>query len=98
MAKSNAQKCRDYRRKQPRKLSLPLPEGTANALAELMSWNGHDDEREAITTFIHQLHAMGPEGSRAALEVLRHQYEPTEEMANRLYMEGARSTGGADWR
>lgn len=99
VAKSNAKKCAEWRAKQPRKLALPMPEGTTQALAELMQWNGHDDEREAITTLIHQLHAMGPEGSRAALTVLRHQYEPTQEMADRLYMEGARSKGNAeDWR
>ena len=91
MAKSSAAKCRDYRARQPRKLALPMPAGTERALAELMEWHGFDDEREAITTFIHRLHEMGEDGSRKAFEVLRHHYQPPEEVAQRLYAEGARS-------
>lgn len=104
MAKSNAQKCKDYRKKaktKGRKLSLPLPEGTDKALADLMDWHGHTDDREAISTFIHQLHALGPEGSAAALAMLkRAPYEPSEETIQRLVVEGSRVTGDGevDWR
>lgn len=104
MAKSNAQKCKDYRKKakaKGRKLSLPLPEGTDKALAELMAWHSHTDDREAICTFIHQLHAMGREGSAAALgELKRKPYEPDEQIIQRLVVEGSRVTGDAEaeWR
>lgn len=84
MAKSNAQKCRDYRKRQPKALRVPLPEGTEAALNDLMEWHGFEDGREAVATFIHRLHEMGPEGSRAAFEIKRVGYTPSDEVLSRL--------------
>lgn len=104
MAKSNAQKCKDYRKSKKAKgrtLSLPLPPGTDKALRDLMRWHDHEDDREAIATFIHQLHARGPDGSREALATLpTDKYEPSEEMVQRLVVEGSRikAEPEPDWR
>jgi hypothetical protein len=90
MAKSNAKKCQEWRARQPKKLDLPMPEGTRRVLDELMQWHDFEDGREAITTMLHRLHELGPDKSRALFEVSRHQIEITEEMAQRLQAEGAR--------
>ncbi len=84
MAKSNAQKCRDYRKRRGDVVVVPTPPGTAKALADLMKWHGFDDKREAIDTLIHRLHEMGEEGSRAAFAVKRHGFTPSDELLERL--------------
>lgn len=89
--KSNAQKCREYRERNGKAISLPLPEATHRALSELMEWHGHDDRREAIATMIHRLHEAGPEASARFLAVFRHQYTPTDELVQRLVAEGAKT-------
>lgn len=90
MPVSNAKKCKAWRDRQPKKMDLPMPEGTRKVLNELMQWHGFEDGREAITTLLHRMHELGPEKSRALFEVSRHQIEITEEMAQRLQAEGAR--------
>lgn len=67
--KTNAQKCKEYRDKQPKKLYLPLPDATRDCLAELAHWHGYEDRREAVAAFIHRLHELGPEGSKAMLSL-----------------------------
>ena len=94
MAKSNAQKCREYRQRQGAAISLPMPPATKKALEDLMSWHGFDDQREAVATMIHRLHELGRDGSAAMLAVKAHSYEPSDELVARLYAEGARSHGG----
>jgi hypothetical protein len=47
--------------------------GTRQALAELMVWNGIEEQGEAITLMIHHLHALGPAGSAPLLETPRHE-------------------------
>lgn len=72
MAKSNSDKCKEYRQRRGKVLVVPMPASTDKCLAELMEWHDYTDGRDAIATFIHRLHAMGSEGSKAALTVLRH--------------------------
>lgn len=94
MAKSNAQKCREYRQRQGASISLPMPPATKKALEDLMAWHGFDDQREAVATMIHRLHELGPEGSAAMLAVKTHSFQPSDELVERLYAEGARAHGG----
>ncbi|QIW89246.1 hypothetical protein 8P_042 [Pseudomonas phage 8P] len=93
VAKSNAQKCREYRKRQDKPIRLPMPPATHQALSELMAWHDFEDEREAVATMIHRLHELGPEGSAAMLSIKTHTYEPSDELVARLFVEGARSHG-----
>ncbi len=58
--------------------------GTRQALAELMAWNGIEEQGEAITLMIHHLHALGPIGSAPLLETPRHNYEIPENVSAKL--------------
>lgn len=91
MAKTNAAKCKAYRAKQGKSIKLPMPEGTEKALADLMAWHGHEDGREAITTFIHRLHELGRDGSRDLLKVSQHSFTPTDDQIQTLVAEGSRA-------
>lgn len=91
MAKSNAAKCKDYRKKQPASIKLPMPEETRRALDELMEWHDFKDAREAIATLITRLHELGCEGSRDIFKVKTHTFVPTDEQINELYYLGSRS-------
>lgn len=96
MAKSNAAKCKAWRDKQGKTLPVPMPEGTRKALDDLMEWHGFEDGREAVSVMLHRLHELGPDGSRAMFQVSRHKFEPSDEMSQRLYAEGARMRGDGD--
>ncbi|MEE4733928.1 hypothetical protein V2K05_06685 [Pseudomonas alliivorans] len=54
-------------------LRLRVRRGTKQALAELMTWAGIEEQGEAMTLMIHHLHALGPERSLPLLEVPRHE-------------------------
>lgn len=87
MAKSNAQKCREYRTKQKKlggSVKLPMPPGTRKALDEIKAWAGHDEDVEALATMIHNIHAAGPEEAQRLFAVMRHRYVPSEEISSRL--------------
>ncbi len=92
MAKSNAQLCRESRQRRNQKkealdqkdLVLPFPAGTRNALAQLMEWHSHDDQREAIATMIHRLHEAGREASAPFFAVSRHEITITEKLSRQL--------------
>jgi hypothetical protein len=58
--------------------------GTRQALAELMAWNGIEEQGEAITLMIHHLHALGPIGSAPLLAPPRHKYEIPENVSAKL--------------
>jgi len=88
LAKSNAQKCREYRKRQDKQIKLPMPPATHQALADLMAWHGFEDQREAVATMIHRLHELGREGSAAMLSVPEHKYQPSDEQVARLFGEG----------
>lgn len=90
MAKSNAQKCREYRQRQGAAIGLPMPPATKQALEDLMAWHGFDDQREAIATMIHRMHELGRDGSAALFTVPRHEVEITENVARTLLAQGER--------
>ena len=46
--------------------------GTRQALAELMQWNGIEEQGEAITLMIHHLHALGSQKSAPLLTPPQH--------------------------
>ena len=93
VAKSNAQRCREYRARQGAAISLPMPPATKQALADLMAWHGFDDQREAIATMLHRMHDLGRERSAAMFAVVKHDFRPSDSMIQRLVSEGARSRG-----
>jgi len=66
-------------------LRLKVRPGTKQALAELMTWAGIEEQGEAMTLMIHHLHRIGPE---RALEMLqlppRHKYVIPENVARKL--------------
>jgi hypothetical protein len=55
--------------------------GTRQALADLMAWNGIDEQGEAITLMIHHLHAMGPQKSLSLLSPPRHVIEVSQNVS-----------------
>lgn len=58
--------------------------GTRQALADLMAWNGIEEQGEAITLMIHHLHGLGPAGSAQFLTAPRHEITVSENVARRL--------------
>lgn len=52
--------------------------GTRQALAELMQWNGIEEQGEAMTLMIHHLHALGPAGAARFLSPPRHEIAISE--------------------
>ena len=65
-------------------LRLHTLEGTRIALSELMTWNGIDEQGEAMTLMIHHLHALGPLGSAQFLKPPRHKITISENVSRRL--------------
>lgn len=64
--------------------------GTRQALAELMSWSGIEEQGEAITLMIHHLHGLGPGGALPLLEPQRHEYVIPEHVSRKLKIASAR--------
>lgn len=60
--------------------------GTRQALAELMAWNGIEEQGEAITLMIHHLHALGPQKSAPLLAPPQHIYEIPENVSAKLQL------------
>lgn len=60
--------------------------GTRQALAELMAWNGIEEQGEAITLMIHHLHALGPQKSAPLLSAPRHEITISENVSHRLQL------------
>lgn len=54
-------------------LRLHTMAGTRQALADLMSWHGIEEQGEAMTLMIHHLHGLGPAGSAQFLAPPRHE-------------------------
>ena len=54
-------------------LRLHTMAGTRQALADLMAWNGIEEQGEAMTLMIHHLHGLGPAGSAQFLAPPRHE-------------------------
>lgn len=58
--------------------------GTRQALADLMAWNGIEEQGEAMTLMIHHLHGLGPAGSAQFLSAPRHSYVIPENVSAKL--------------
>ncbi|MGY2285210.1 hypothetical protein [Pseudomonas gingeri] len=65
-------------------LRLHTMAGTRQALADLMAWNGIEEQGEAMTLMIHHLHGLGPAGSAQFLAPPRHEYVIPENVARKL--------------
>lgn len=61
-----------------------LPAAPDAALAELMSWHGVDDWREAIQTLLIRLQEAGPEASAPFLAVSRHEITVSAKVSRKL--------------
>jgi hypothetical protein len=77
-------------------LRLLTMAGTRAALADLMAWHGIEQQGEAMTLLIHNLHALGPDGSAHAFTVPRHKVEITENVARALMAQGERHAAKLD--
>jgi hypothetical protein len=62
-------------------LRLRVRPGTKQALAELMAWAEIEEQGEALTLMIHHLHGLGPDRALPLLEVPRHEYRPSRDVA-----------------
>lgn len=69
-------------------LRLPAMEGTRAALQRLMEWHGIEEMAEAMTLMIHNVEALGKDGSAAIMSVPRHEIAVTPSVARRLRIEG----------
>jgi hypothetical protein len=65
-------------------IRLHCMDGTRQALAELMAWNGIEEQGEAITLMIHHLHALGPNGSAPLLSPPQHKITISENVSAKL--------------
>lgn len=77
-------------------LRLLTMAGTRAALADLMAWHGIEQQAEAMTLMIHNMHALGPEGSASAFTVPRHKVEISENVARALMAQGERQATRMD--
>lgn len=77
-------------------LRLPTPPGTKAQLADLMEWHGVEVAAEAMSLMVMNLHALGPAGSAHAFAVPRHEIRISENVARKLYEEGARQSQSFD--
>jgi len=88
MAKSNAERSEKAAAKRKSRGELEvrfhtLP-ATRQALAELMTWSGIEEQGEAITLIIHHLHSLGPGGALPLLTPPRHDYVIPENVSRKL--------------
>lgn len=88
MAKSNAERSGKAaaKRKERGEVEIrfhSLP-ATRQALAELMTWSGIEEQGEAITLMIHHLHGLGPGGALPLLNPPRHEYVIPENVSRKL--------------
>lgn len=70
--------------------------GTRAMLAELMAWNGVTVISEAVQYLIMNAHALGPDGSAAALAPPRHDFALPENVARELFEQGRRTAARLD--
>ncbi|WP_458736976.1 hypothetical protein [Pseudomonas chlororaphis] len=67
-------------------LRLHTLAGTRQALADLMAWNGIEEQGEAMTLMIHHLHGLGPAGSAQLLSAPRHEITISENVSRKLQL------------
>ena len=77
-------------------LRLLTMAGTRAALADLMAWHGIEQQGEAMTLMIHNMHALGPDGSASAFTVPRHVVTVTAKVARTLEQQGRRHAAQLD--
>lgn len=65
-------------------LRLHTMAGTRQALADLMAWNGIEEQGEAMTLMIHHLHGLGTAGSAQFLAPPRHEITISENVSRKL--------------
>lgn len=70
--------------------------GTRTMLADLMAWHCVGQISEAVQNLILNAHALGPEGSAAAIAVPRHDFAISENVARELYQQGKREASRLD--
>ena len=70
--------------------------GIKAMLSDLMAWNGIEEQAEAIQLLIMNAHAAGPNESALMLAVPRHDFTPSENVAQRLYQAGAAEAARLD--
>lgn len=58
--------------------------GTRKVLADLMAWNGIEEQGEAMTLALHHLHALGPAGSAPFFAPPRHEITISENVSRKL--------------
>lgn len=63
--------------------------GIKAMLTDLMAWHGIEEQAEAIQLLIMNAHAAGPTGSEPMLAIPRHEIRISENVARRLYQDGA---------
>lgn len=67
-------------------LRLHTLAGTRQALADLMAWNGIEEQGEAMTLIIHHLHGLGPAGSAQFLAPPQHEISISENVSAKLQL------------
>lgn len=65
-------------------LRLPVLAGTKVQLLELMQWHGIEQQAEAMTLMIHNLHGLGPNQSGHLFAVPRHEIAISENVARKI--------------
>lgn len=60
--------------------------GTRQVLADLMAWNGIEEQGEAMTLALHHLHALGPAGSAPFFAPPRHEITISENVSHKLQL------------
>ncbi|UVM64450.1 hypothetical protein LOY34_13925 [Pseudomonas sp. B21-009] len=88
MAMDQAERDRRRREKsakvQEEDLRLKVRPGTKQALLDLMEWAGIEEQGEAMTLMIHNLHGLGPDGALPLLEPPRHEISMSPTVARHL--------------
>lgn len=88
MAKSNADRSAKAAAKRKERgeeeIRLHCLPGTRQALAELMTWSGIEEQGEAITLMIHHLHGLGPGGALPLLTPPRHEITVSPTVTRKL--------------
>ncbi len=79
-----AQKRKEWDEKELRHRVRP---GTHAKLAELMAWHGITEQADAVQRLILKAHALGPEGSAAALALPRHEIQLSEKVARTFHQQ-----------
>jgi hypothetical protein len=70
--------------------------GILAMLRDLMTWGGFAQMVECLQTLYINAHALGPDGARRLLEVPRHDFTPSENVAQQLYRQGQREADRLD--